>query len=129
MLPPTRTQSEWIPSPLVCRAWNVPRPKPSESRVHEGGVAGKDLLAMPASQRAGAYAGALPDFMRPPAQSAGCEIPSVQPLLPPPPPRGHDIAHSVTHAQAAKDQLDQAAEELLASIQADMVGEVEQVRV
>lgn len=125
MLPPTRTQSEWIPSPLLCRAWNVPRPKPSEAPTQAGGATGKELLAVPAAQRGDVYAGALPNFMKPPASSSGREA---QLPLPPPPPRGSNTAGGTATAQSTKQHLDQAAEDLLASIQADMVEEVQKVR-
>ena len=135
MLPPTRTQSEWIPSPMLCRCWNVPRPKPSEAPVRAGGASGKELLAVPPSQRGEVYAGALPSFMKPPGNSSSSvreEPPEVPLALPPPPPRSHGRgaagAGAAPEPASADQHLDAAAEELLASIQADMVDEVEKVR-
>ena len=130
MLPPTRTKSEWIPSPLVCRCWNVPRPKPSET-TQQGGATGRELLSVPAAQRGDVYADALPDFMKPRAHGdSGGAV--TQQQLPPPPPRVPGLHATATDgaagaATAAKDDLDQAADDLLASIQADMAEEVEQV--
>lgn len=77
---------------------------------------------MPASQRGAVYAGSLPEFMKPPADSSSAgATPSGDLPLPPPPPRG------TVDTQPADDALNQAAEDLLASIQADMVEEVEKV--
>ena len=109
---------------MLCRCWNVLRPKPSEAPVREGGASGKELLAVPASQRAGLYAEALPNFMKPPERSSAREAPPGG-APPPPPPKTSSSAAGAT-AQAKQD-LDRAAEELLASIQADMVEEVEKV--
>lgn len=141
---PVRTVHDWRPEPLLCKRFNVADPFQGQRGAAKatGGV-GEQLLSVPAHERGNAYAAALPDFMRPKAAAEGpggtLEVDSRKQIweeeLPlPPPPSGGPGAPPATAAAAAGDGvaadklLDQAVDDILASVDADFAKHVEEVR-
>lgn len=142
--PPVRTVHEWRPEPLLCKRFNVADPfQGQRGATKAAGGVGEQLLSVPAHERGNAYAAALPEFMRP---GAGAERPggtqqpdSRQGLweeelpLPPPPPGGPGgppaaAAAAAVDKAAATASLDQAVDDILASVDADFAKHVEEVR-
>ena len=134
---PVRTVIEWRPEPLLCKRFNVPDPfagKRETSRPAPGSM-GQQLLGVPSEERGNVYAAALPEFMRPtdvaaPRAPSAAQQGGWQEELPPPPPVAAGSKHAAAPGagQGEPDYLNQIADEILASVDADFAKHVEEVR-
>lgn len=129
--PAVRTVHDWHPEPLLCKRFNVADPYQGQREAPKAaGGMGEQMLSVPPHERGNAYAAALPDFMRPGAAAevaAGGQEGGWEEELPPPPPRAAGGGPAAAVAATDGPDLDQVADEILASVDADFAKQVEEV--